>query len=229
MSFRLRRALAALVLTACAGCAGWGRGPALDLTPWSWTGSQAALGAWVIRYGYPDAPAKAQDPDAAAAPALDPVDAGMLRSDALGRDPRIRPGSSHATRFASFQYGCAREDRAEKSPCSVFLDFWLLEVEPPLADDTLPVYQERFEQVYVDTAVQPNGPAHEIKLDSHGRDWVHRAVRFPSGATFSHYSRPLDTQFALAVTSYTTRAPDRVVARDLARDAIDRIRVDRAP
>ena len=56
---------------------------------------------------------------------------------ALGRDPRIRPGSSHATRFASFRYGCAREDQAEKSPCSVFLDFWLLEVEPPLADDTL--------------------------------------------------------------------------------------------
>ena len=229
MSLRPRHAFAALALVACAGCAGWHRGPPLDLTPWSWTGSQAALDAWVIRYGYPDHPLEAQDPDAAAAPTLDPVDAGMLRSDALGRDPRIRPGASRATRFASFRYGCAREDQAEKSPCSVFLDFWLLEVEPPLADDTLPVYQERFEQVYVDTASQTNGPAHEITLDSHGRDWVHRRVTFTTGAAFSHYSRPLDTRFALAVTSYTTRAPDRLVARDLARDAIDRLRVDAAP
>ena len=58
--------------------------------------------------------------------------------------------------------------------------------------------------------------------DSHGREWYHRALALESGAAFAHYSRPIDARRALAVTSFTTRAPDRVAARDLARDAIDR-------
>ena len=200
----------------------------IDLTPWVWTWSQATLGGYAIRYGFPDEPGSGERGRGSDA-RPDPLDAAMLRSDALGRDPQARDGLARATRFASYRYGCAREDRAEEAACSVELDFWLLELEPPLAAATLPAYQERFESLYADTPSQANALVRDFARDARGREWLHRALVLESGACFSHYSRPLDARLALAVTAYTSRAPDRVVAYDLARDAIDRIRIDAAP
>jgi hypothetical protein len=131
-------------------------------------------------------------------------------------------------RFASFRYGCAREDRAEDAACSVYLDFWLIPLEPPLAAVTPPAYQEHFERAFPDSGSRAEGGAGYLTRDVRGREWVHRAFASRTGAAFSHYSTPLDRGLAVAVTSYTTRAPDRIVARDLARDAIDRIRIEAA-
>ncbi len=181
--------------------------------------SQAVLEGWVIRYAYPKAPPEATLESDTAALAGDPVVDALPPNAALGPEAQTRAAAWRATCFASFRYDCAREDRAEDAPCSVFLDFWLLTLEPPLADATLSAYQERFELAYPIPAPQ----ADEVTRDVHGGKWVHRAVALHSGAAFSHYSSPLDRRRALAVTSYTTRAPDRIVARDLARDAIDRI------
>ena len=226
MSSRLRPALAALALAACAGRH---VEPVIDLTPWVWTWSQAALGGYAIRYGFPDEPLEAQGAGEAATLALAPLDAGMLRSDAPRRDPQARDGLTRATRFASYRYDCAREDRAEEAVCTVDLDFWLLELEPPLAAATLPAYQERFESVYADPPSPANALVRDFTRDARGHEWLHRALVLESGATFSHYSRPLDARHALAVTAYTSRAPDRVVAYDLARDAIGRVRIEAAP
>jgi hypothetical protein len=172
----------------------------VDLTPFEWTWSQVSLGKTVIRYGFPKEPAATGD---AAAFRLVPVG----------------PGASE-TSLASFRYGCAREDREPDAPCTVFLDFRLLQLEPPLSDVSLPAHRTRLERVYGD--LPPRGGASDLVRDSHGREWYHRALALGSGAAFAHYSRPIDARRALAVTSFTTRAPDRVAARDLARDAIDR-------
>jgi len=226
---RLRPALAALALAACAACAGRHVEPVIDLTPWVWTWSQTALGGYAIRYGFPDEPLESEGAGGAATLALAPLDAGTLRSDPLRRDPQARDGLARATRFASYRYGCAREDRAEEAACTVELDFWLLELEPPLAAATLPAYQERFQKIYADPPSQANAIVRDFARDARGREWLHRALVLESGATFSHYSRPLDARVALAVTAYTSRAPDRVVAYDLARDAIDRVRIEAVP
>ena len=230
MSSRLSSVLvAALALAACAACAGRHVEPVIDLTPWVWTWSQASLGGFAIRYSFPDEPLEAEGSGEAATLARAPLDAGMLRSDALRRDPHARAGLARATRFASYRYDCAREDRAEEAACSLELDFWLLELDPPLATVTLPAYQERFESLYVDPPSQGNVPVRDFARDARGRDWLHRALVLESGASFSHYSRPLDARLALAVTAYTSRAPDRVVAYDLARDAIGRVQIEAAP
>ena len=229
MSSRLRSVLvAALALTACAACAGRRVEPVIDLTPWVWTWSQAALGDYAIRYSFPDEPLESEGAGKAATLALAPLDAGMLRSNALRRDPQARDGLARATRFASYRYDCAREDRAEEAACSVELDFWLLELEPPLAAATLPAYQERFDSLFSDSPAQASARVRDFVVDARGREWLHRALVLESGASFSHYSRPLDARLALAVTAYTSRAPDRVVAYDLARDAIGRVRIEAA-
>ncbi len=223
MSLRLQIAFAALAV--CTACAGQRIEPVLDLTPWTWTWSQTTLGGWVIRYGSPDEASPALAAGDPAASATTPVAAGMLRMDSSASGAQARVGSARATHFAAFRYGCAREDRAERAACSVFLDFWFLESEPPLAAYTLPMYAARFESLHPDAPP----PLDALTRDSHGREWLHRTLTLRSGAAFSHYSRPLDRRFALAVTSYTTRAPDRLVARNLARDAIERIRFEAAP
>jgi len=195
-----RLLFAAPAALAWAACASGPVEPVIDLTPFAWTGSQVSLGTTVIRYGFPDEPAAAGD---AAAFVLVPVG----------------PGASE-TRLASYRYGCAREDREQDAACTVFLEFWLLELDPPLGDLTLEALRARLERVY--GAPPPRGSARELVRDSHGREWVHRALARESGAAFEYYSRPIDARRALAVTSFTTRAPDRIAARDLARDAIDR-------
>ena len=230
MSPRLRLHLASLALVACAACAGQRVEPVIDLTPWDVDlvagnarrlGDPLRLPRRVARVGWRGG--------GGSRPSGDPVDAGMLRADALQRDPQVRDGLTRATRFASYRYDCAREDRSEKAACSVELDFWLLELEPPLADVTLPAIEERFESVFGGLPPRSNAFAHDFTRDARGREWLHRALVLESGARFSHYSRPLDARLALAVTSYTTRAPDRVVAYDLARDAIDRVRIEAVP
>jgi hypothetical protein len=160
----------------------------------------------------------------AATLAGDPVADAMPRSAALGSEPATGASSWRATRFATFHFDCAREDRSEDAPCSVFLDLWLIALEPPLAAATLPAFQERFDLSYPIPAPQLDG----VIRDARDREWLHRAQAYASGAAFSHYSRTLSARLAIAVTSYTTRAPDRLVARDLARDAIDRIRIEAA-
>jgi hypothetical protein len=172
----------------------------IDLTPFEWTWSQVSLGATVIRYGFPVEPAATGD-------------------TAAFRLAPVGPGASE-TPLASFRYGCAREDRKADAPCTVFLDFRLLELDPPLSDVSLPAYRARLERVY--GSPPPRGGASELVRDSHGREWYHRTLALGAGAAFAHYSRPIDARRALAVTSFTTRAPDRFAARDLAGDAIDR-------
>jgi hypothetical protein len=106
----------------------------------------------------------------------------------------------------------------------VFLDFRLLEFEPPLPGVTLEAHRARLEQVY---GAAPAGENTRLLVrDSHGRDWAHRTLAAASGGALAHYSRPIDARRALAVISYTTRKPDRVAARDLAREAIDRALFD---
>jgi hypothetical protein len=61
--------------------------------------------------------------------------------------------------------------------------------------------------------------------DAHGREWYHHALALASGGSFALYARPIDARRALAVTSLTTRAPDRIAARDLAREAIGRTQI----
>lgn len=216
-----RSALALLVLFTCAACAGRVE-PVVDLTPWTWTWSQQALGGWMIRYAYPDDPSESQLAGATEALAGDPVVSAMLPDAMRGLQPPERSHPPGATRFASFRYGCAREDRAEDAACSVFLDFWLLEFEPPLAAASAPIYEDRFARAYA----SPTPYADGVTRDSRDREWLKRTLTFDSGAAFAHYSRPLDARFALAVTAYTSRAPDRVAAHDLARDAIERIRFE---
>ena len=223
MRWCLQSALALLALVTCAACAGRVE-PVVDLTPWTWTWSQQALGGWMIRYAYPDEPSESQQAGATKALAGDPVIAAMLPDAMRGLPSPERSDPPGATRFASFRYGCAREDRAEDAPCSVFLDFWLLALEPPLADSSVPVYEDRFARAFA----SPTPYADGVTRDSRDREWLKRTLAFESGAAFSHYSRPLSPRVALAVTSYTTRAPDRVVARDLARDAIERVRIEAA-
>ena len=198
------RAGCVLAAIASAACASGPVEPVIDLTPFTWTASQVSLGTTLIRYGFPDEPAAASDAAAFA-------------------EPSVGPGASQ-TRLASYRYGCAREDREQDAACTVFLDFWLLELEPPLAGVTLEAHRARLERVY--GAPPPRENVRPLVRDSHGREWYHRAVAFDSGAAFAHYSRPIDARRALAVTSFTTRAPDRVAARDLARDAIDRAVID---
>lgn len=193
-----------LFALAWAACASGPVEPAVDLTPFAWTRSQVLLGTTLIRYGFPDEPAAAGD---AVAIALIPLGPGVSEK-----------------RLASYRYGCAREDREQGAACTVFLDFWRLELEPPLADVSLEAHRARLERVY--GAPPPPGNARSLVRDSRGREWYHRAVALESGAAFAHYSRPIDARRALAVTSFTTRAPDRVAARDLARDAIDRVVID---
>ena len=204
-------AIAGIALATCLACAGRGE-PVLDLTPWTWTWSQVVRGGWVIRFAHPekafDAPADGGPP----ADAMPPV-----RAPAPGSAPRRDYWD--ATRFAGFDYGCAREDRAEEAACSVFLDFWLVALDPPLAGAEGWAYHGRFARAFGAPPPDVDGAIR----DSRGRVWAHRTVTYESGASFSHYSLPLDASTALAVTSYTTRAPDRVVARDLARDAVERI------
>ncbi len=201
-----RIAGAARLLAGCAAvaCTGGRLETAVDLTPFAWTWSQVSLGDSLIRYGHPDEPVQASDAEAFA---LAPVG----------------PGASEEP-LASFRYGCAREDREEDSPCTVFLDFRLLEFEPPLPGVSLEAYRARFEQVYGTPPAAEN--ERPLVRDSHGREWVHRALALESGGALAHYSRPIDARRALAVTSYTTRAPDRVAARGLAREAIDRALFD---
>ena len=202
------RAGCVLVAIASAACASGPVEPVIDLTPFTWTASQVSLGTTLIRYGFPDEPAAASD---AAAFALVP----------------IGPGASQ-TRLASYRYGCAREDREQDAACTAFLDFWILELEPPLDEVTLEAHRARLERVF--GAPPPGENSRALVRDSHGREWYHRALALESGAAFAHYSRPIDARRALAVTSFTTRAPDRVAARDLARDAIDRAVIsDRHP
>ena len=84
--------------------------PVIDLTPWSWTWSQTALGGCVIRYGYPDEPLEPEVADDAATLAAAPLDAACCAATRPAR-PAARDGLARATRFASYRYGCAREDR----------------------------------------------------------------------------------------------------------------------
>lgn len=197
---------AARLLAAAAGvaCAGGRLETTVDLTPFAWTWSQVSLGDTLIRYGHPNEPVRASDAEAFALAA-------------------IGPGASDET-LAAFRYGCAREDREADAPCTVFLDFRLLEFEPPLAGVTLEANRARLEQVY--GAPPTREHTRPLVRDSHGREWVHRALALESGGALAHYSRPIDARRALAVTSYTTRVPDRVAARDLAREAIDRVLFD---
>jgi len=211
-------ALAALALgTACAGRVE----PELDLTPWTWTFSQAVLSGFVLRYARPEgAPGESPARDVAAE---GPVSNALPSAAYAGVVPDAVPGW-RATRFASFQYDCAREDRAEDVPCRVVLDFWLLALDPPLASATAGAWRERFARDAAGFGWRPQDPVR----DARGNEWLARSLEAPSGAAFAHYSRPLAANVTLAVTSATTRAPDRLVARDLARDAIERIRVEAA-
>jgi hypothetical protein len=192
------RRLAGLAGAALVACAGGQKEKAVDLTPFAWTWSQVRFGDTLLRYGHPDEPA-----DSSRAAAFSPAAVGS--------------GAS-ATPLATYHYGCAR-DPEDGAPCTVFLDFQLLEFEPPLASPTLEAHRARLEQVY-------GPPAWEDSRwrvsDAHGHEWYHRALELGAGAAFSHYSRPIDVRRGLAVTSYTTRAPDRIAARNLAGEAIDR-------
>jgi hypothetical protein len=195
---RAARRLAGLLGAAGLACAGGQAGKAVDLTPFAWTWSQVRLGDTLLRYGHPEEPE----------PVSSPADYAL---------PAAGSGASE-TSLAAFHFTCAREEDGE--PCTVFLDFRLLRFEPPLTGATLEAHRARLEQVYGSPPAE--APARAIVRDAHGREWYHRALELEAGAAFAHYSRPIDVRRGLAVTSYTTRKPDRVAARDLARDAIDR-------
>jgi hypothetical protein len=216
---------------ALAACAGGPVEPAIDLRPWQWTWSQAPVGASLIRYGFPDAEPRAEAADAASQRLDVFVDGETLDHDAPGRRPPRVPAGGAEARFASYRYECAREDRAADEPCTVILDFWLLALEPPLAEASLAEYRERFERVYAELPVGL-GPAPEdavvrgLTRDVRGRSWYHLGLAFESGASFEHYSHPIDARRAVAVTTFVTRPPDRLAARHLARDAIDFVVVE---
>jgi hypothetical protein len=195
---RAARRLAGLLGAAGFACTGGQPGKAVDLTPFSWTWSQVWLGDTLIRYGFPEEP-----PPASSAADYSLSSAGSGASE---------------TSLAAYHFACAREE--DGAPCTVFLDFRLLQFEPPLAGATLEAHRARLEQLY--GAPPAEGSARSWVRDAHGREWYHRALELEAGASFAHYSRPIDVRRGLAVTSYTTRKPDRVAARDLARDAIDR-------
>ena len=195
---RAARRLAGLASAVGVACAGGQPGKAVDLTPFAWTWSQVWLGDTLIRYGHPEEPE----------PASSAADYSL---------PAAGSGASE-TSLAAYRFACAREEDGE--PCTVFLDFRLLEFEPPLAGATLEAHRARLEQLY--GAPPAAGFARSLVRDAHGREWYHRALELEAGASFAHYSRPIDVRRGLAVTSYTTRKPDRVAASDLARDAIDR-------
>lgn len=200
------RAVCLLAAAFSTACASGPVDPVIDLTPFSWTAAQIPVGSGVIRYGYPDEPeASASAAEGEAAALLPPG-----------------PGAS-ATRLAGYRYGCAREDREPDAGCTVFLDFWLLELEPPLEGVALPAWRARLERAY--GGPPPTGGASGLVRDAHGREWVHRALALASGGSFALYARPIDPRQALAVTSLTTREPDRVAARDLAREAIGRTQI----
>lgn len=220
MRARRRAACAALAAVLGAACAGRIE-PELDLTPWTWTFSQVVLSGFVIRYAHPEGPAGESPARDVAPQAADPVADALPRDAYAGVAPE-GPFGWRATRFAAFAYECAREDRAQDAPCRVFLDFWLLALEPPLASATPAAWRERFTRDAAGFGWRPQDPVR----DARGREWLARSLEAPSGASFAHYSKPLAANVALAVTSATTRAPDRLVARDLARDAIERIRVE---
>jgi hypothetical protein len=198
-----RAALLALSLLACATSE-----PVVDLTPWVWTWSQADLDGVVIRYAHPDE----SPPDAGAgdAPA----------SDALGFT-----GVASETRLAVHRYGCASAERAQESGCSVELEIRLLVLDPSLAAATLTAWRER----RAGAAGQDRRVLEGIVHDARGREWLRRALELGSGAALQQYSRPLDARRVLVVSSGTSRAPDRVAARDLARDAIGRLRIEAEP
>jgi hypothetical protein len=197
------RAARVLLAALAFACASGPVKPVIDLTPFSWTAAQIPVGDHVIRYGYPSQPEAADD-------AADGAEAALIPAG---------PWAS-GTRLAGYRYGCARADRESDAACSVFLDFWILELEPPLAEVTLPAYRARLESAGGDAP--RSGEAGEGVRDARGHEWYHRTRSLASGGVFSHYSRPIDERRALAVTSLTTRAPDRLAARDLARDAIGR-------
>jgi len=199
----IARAACVLAAALSAACAGGPVEPVIDLTPFSWTAAQIAVGDDVIRYGFPGEPQAAADPSDAPASAL-------------------IPGGPWAggTRLAAYRFGCARADREPDAGCTVFLDFWLLELVPPLEAVTLAAYRARLEPAGGDAP--PSDATGELVRDTRGREWYHRKQSLASGGVFSHYSRPIGAARALAVTSLTTRAPDRIAARDLARDAIAR-------
>jgi hypothetical protein len=197
-SARAARRLAGIVGAAGIACAGGRSGDAVDLTPFAWTWSQVRLGDTLLRYAHP------QEPEPA--------------GTAAGYSLAAAGGGLSETSLAAFQFSCARAD--DGAPCTVFLDFRLLEFEPPLAAATLEAHRARLERLYG----APSAETHPGGLvrDARGREWYHRALELGAGASFAHYSRPIDVRRGLAVTSYTTRQPDRFAARDLARDAIDR-------
>jgi hypothetical protein len=196
--------LAGWAAAAGVACAGGQHAGSVDLTPFVWTWSQIPLGDTLIRYGHPDEPAPDSHAEAFALAA-------------------VGPGASEKL-LAAFRYGCARKELESDASCIVFLDFRLLEFEPPLAGATLEAHRARLEQVY---GAPPMGQgALPLVRDSHGREWYRRTLWLESGGALAHYSRPIDPIRALAVTSYTTRPPDRVAARDLAREAIDRVLID---
>jgi hypothetical protein len=216
MTPRLAPCLATLALAACAGGS---TAPEVDLTPWTWTWAQTASGARVIRYGFPIE---------SASEAAEPWTGGEISIDgeAMRTGSQAAPAAGASeTPFASHRYGCARADRARKHPCQVRLDFWLIRLAPPLAADTLADYRERFESAYAAGAAPDPPVLRESVRDARGREWHQRSFTLPSGASFAHYSRPIDATLALAVTSFVTREPDRLGARDLARGAIERIRI----
>jgi len=198
------RTAGALAALACAACAGAPARPAADLTPFSWSWTQIALGGVLIRYGIPVEKEAAGDAGGSDEPPAFPAEASVRE-----------------TRFAAYRYGCAREDGESVAACTVLLDFSLLELDPPLADLSPGAWRARI-------AGPPAGPG-ELARDSHGRPWCHRTLALAGGGVFSQYSFPIDAQRALAVSSTTTRAPDRVAARDLAREAIDRLVVASEP
>jgi hypothetical protein len=210
-SARLRRVARAAALAALAsgGCAG-SADPVVDLTPWAWTWSQATLGELVIRYGYPDEPPPEPD-EAAVFPEL-PFEAAAVQ-----------------TRFAVHRYGCARDDRAERAACTVRLEFWLLQIDPPLADATPGSDEPRTRPRSGAGAPYERRVLRARVRDARGREWVAQSLVLPSGAGVAQYSRPIDARRALAVVSASSRAPDRVAARDLAREAIGRVLVEAGP
>jgi hypothetical protein len=203
-----RRPAAALVL-ALAACAGGPPGPVVDLTPYRWTWSQAAVGGLVVRYGHPDEAPPAEEPQAPASFAVLPLD-----------------GAAGGTRFASHRYGCAQAERAPEAGCDALLELWLLALEPPLPAATLAAWRERVEGGSGARPVEGRPVLHELVSDPRGREWLRRSLTLASGAALSQLSRPLDARRVLVVASSTSRTPDRIAARDLARDAVARVRVE---
>jgi hypothetical protein len=213
VSAQRRATLAATLLfaLACTRCASGPVEPVVDLTPWEWTWSQAFLGDLVIRYGHPDEPPPA-------APGADPTSLAVLPFE----------GVAGQTRFASHRYGCAQAERAADEDCSVLLEFFLLELEPPLAVATLTAWRERVERSPAGEVAHGRRVLQQLARDERGREWYLRSLTLESGASLTQFSRPFDARRVIAVSTLLTRAPDRVAARELARDAIGRIRVEAA-